>query len=480
MGFNGKIHRCRKALTQWVRKEKPMTEKFIKEKTAELGKIQEEADLNKTQREKGLKKEIFDMLEQEELKWRQWAKEDWLRDRDRNTKYFHASATQRQRQNRVDNIVDRLGRTSATQAEVELAFVDYFKDIFTSSQPYNIDDCTDAIKGRLTSSLKVGFTTTYTEEELYSALMQMAPLKAPGLDGFLADFYQQNWSTVGTEVCKVILHFLNGSKLEENINETQIALIPKKVAPSSVFDFKPISLCNVSYKIIAKVLANRLKLVLSHVISTNQGAFIPGRLITDNIVAAYETLHSMHTRMWSKVGYMGIKLNMSKAYDRVEWSFLEAMMRKMDFSKEWINLIMVCVSSVSYAILVNGQPSGKIKPTRGIRQGDPLSPYLFLLCAKALSALLTRAEENGVLTGVPTSKKGLRLSHIFFANDSLIFCKVNSVKWRRLTKLLDKYEAASGQKLNKDKTSVFFSCNTSLKKTEGNFTTLGFTSHPKL
>jgi hypothetical protein len=269
---------------------------------------------------------------------------------------------------------------------------------------------------------------------------------------------------VGSEVCKVALHFLNGAKMNENINKTHIALIPKKTAPSCVSDFRPISLCNVSYKIIAKVLANRLKVILPYVISANQSAFVPGRLITDNIVAAYETLHSMHYRMWSKVGYMGIKLDMSKAYDRVEWSFLEAVMRKMDFSEAWINLTMGCVSSVSYAILVNGQPSDIIKPSRGIRQGDPLSPFLFLLCAEALSALLSRAVERGVLTGVPTSKKGPRLSHLFFADDSLIFCKANSVEWRRLTKLLDKYEAASGQKLNKDKTSIFFSRNTSPEK----------------
>jgi hypothetical protein len=128
----------------------------------------------------------------------------------------------------------------------------------------------------------------------------MAPIKALGLDGFLADFYQQHWSTVGSEVCKVTLHFLNGSKLDEKINATYIALIPKNTALTYVTDFKPISLCNVIYKIIAKLLANRLKMVLPHVISANQSAFIPGRLITDNIVAAYETLHSMQSRMWRK------------------------------------------------------------------------------------------------------------------------------------------------------------------------------------
>jgi hypothetical protein len=141
---------------------------------------------------------------------------------------------------------------------------------------------------------------------------------------------------------------------------------------------------------------------------------------------------------------MGIKLDMSKAYDRVEWEFLEAVMSKMGFSERWISLIMACVRTVSYSILVNGQVVGYIILNRGIRQGNPLSPYLFLLCAEALSSMLSKAKRTWIITRVPTSKKGPKLSHLFFADDSLLFCKANSVEWRRLTKFLEAYEIALG------------------------------------
>jgi hypothetical protein len=218
---------------------------------------------------------------------------------------------------------------------------------------------------------------------------------------------------MGGKVCRVILDILNSGVLPCDLNKTYIALIPKMKAPTSVSDFRPISLCNVLYKLISKVLANRLKIFLPTIIVPTQSAFILGRLITDNILIAYETLHTMHTGMRGKKGFMAVKLDMSKAYDRVEWCFLEAVMRHLGFNERWISLVMMCITSVHYSVLVNGTPCGLIIPSRGIRQGDPISPYLFLLCAEALSSLLTQANQRGLISGVPTSKRGPKISHFF-------------------------------------------------------------------
>jgi hypothetical protein len=172
----------------------------------------------------------------------------------------------------------------------------------------------------------------------------------------------------------------------------------------------------------------------------------------------------MQTRMWSKTGYMGIKLDMSKAFDRVEWSFLEAVMHKLGFADAWVRLVMNCVKSVRYSVVVNGNVVGNIIPSRGIRQGDPISPYLFILCAEAFGSLLHHAHIKGAISGVPTSKNGPKITHLFFADDSLVLCKTNQVEWRRLLNILDTYERGSGQKINLSKTAVFFSHNTCLSK----------------
>jgi hypothetical protein len=173
-------------------------------------------------------------------------------------------------------------------------------------------------------------------------------------------------------MCEVALNFLNNSMFNPSLNLTYLALIPKKSNAAMVSDFRPISLCNVLYKIIAKTIANRLKLVLDKIISPFQTAFMPGRLITDNILVAYEALYTMSTRMKGKKGYMAIKLDMSKAYDRVKWSFLEAMMLLLGSAKQWVQFIMRCVSSVSYAVLLNGSPPQSFLTIWGSKARGPL------------------------------------------------------------------------------------------------------------
>lgn len=278
----------------------------------------------------------------------------------------------------------------------------------------------DAVQPRVTAHMNEYLMKEFTEEEVKIALDSIGDLKAPGPDGMPSVFYKKLLDVVGTKLTADVLHVLNGNKLPEGWNDTIISLIPKKEKPEWVSDLRPISLCNVTYKVVSKVLAGRLKTVLDEVISPSQSAFVPGHLISDNIIVAYEITHFLLNKREGDLGYAALELDMSKAYDRVEWKFLEQMMTRLGFDEQWIKLIMECVPTVSYQIKVNGDLTKSFKPERGLRQGDPLPPYLFLLCAEGFSAQLQKAEQDGRIAGVRVCHRALSVSHLLFADDSLI------------------------------------------------------------
>ena len=215
--------------------------------------------------------------------------------------------------------------------------------------------------------------------------------------------------------------------------------------PDKVTKFRPIALCNIIYKLVSKVLANRLKSILPYIISESQSAFQADKAISDNILMAYEVLHHMKTKKTRKLGHMTLKLDMSKAYSRVEWSFLLKIMEKMGFNSRWVNLIFACISSITYSILINGEPQGNIRSSRGIRQGDPLSPYLFLFCSEGLNGLLNQEVSLGQIGAYSLCKNGLKISHIFFADDSLLFCRAKVEDINVIQDILECYATASGQ-----------------------------------
>ena len=225
------------------------------------------------------------------------------------------------------------------------------------------------------------------------------------------------------DVHQVVLSSLNSGAILKFINHIFITLIPKMNNPEKVSDFHLISLCNVIYKIVSKVIANRLKPLLNSIISETQSAFTADRLITDNILIAFESLHHMKTNCIAKKGFMALKLDMSKVYDRVEWIFLEKILWKLGFQASWVALIMECITTVSYSILVNGETKGMISSSRGLRHDDPLLSYLFLFCAKGLNAIFRKATMKGDIEGFSLCRNGLKVTHLFFADDCILFCR---------------------------------------------------------
>ncbi|KAJ0052838.1 hypothetical protein Pint_03233 [Pistacia integerrima] len=359
-----------------------------------------------------LKQEIDGLLEEDDIKWKQRAKQQWLKDGDRNTKFFHLCANQRRKSNVIKQISSDDGRFANKPEEVSNLFQLFFQSLFSSSMPERIEDCIRVVKPVITPEMNNDLVKQISNEEVEKDVFNMNGLGSPRSDGFPAIFYQKHWMIIGPSVCATVRDAFCSGSWPQDFNATLIALIPKVKTPSKVSEFRPISLCNILYKILANVLANRPQKILPQIISPSQSAFIPDWLITDNAIVAFEVMHTMNTSLKGKNGYMVLKLDMSKTYDRLEWSFLPAVMLKM--------------------VLINGIPKKPFKPSRGIRQGDPLSPYLFIIGAEALSRHIQDAEDRGVIKGVPMG----------------------------LFKLLDTYEKSSEQRLNKEKTSIFFSKNT--------------------
>ena len=223
-----------------------------------------------------------------------------------------------------------------------------------------------------------------------------------------------------------ILMYLNTGTFPPSLGHSFITLILKVNNPEYISQYQPISLSNVLYKVYSKVLLNRLKKLLPKIVSEQQSAFMTDRLISDNIMVAFETLHYMCDHSTGNTRYMALKLDMSKVYDRVEWMYMEKLMTKMGFCDAWVKLMMGCITTTTYSILINCEPHGNIVPTRGLRQGDPFSPYLFLLCTKGFHGMLKKAEDLGEIRGVSISCNGPKLTHLLFADDSLIFCRAQN------------------------------------------------------
>ncbi len=213
---------------------------------------------------------------------------------------------------------DEDGNWRDSSEEVVAILTRYYESIFQTSLPYQIDNAVRYVPNVITQSMNANLDREFSASEVDQALKQMAPLTAPGPDGLPPLFYQKYWHVVGPDVTKGVLSYLNSGQVLSSINHTYITLIPKVKNPEKVTEFRPISLCNVIYKLASKVIANRLKLILPNIISESQSAFVPGRLITDNILVAFETLYHMNSTRIGRDGAMALKLDMSKAYDCVE------------------------------------------------------------------------------------------------------------------------------------------------------------------
>lgn len=275
-------------------------------------------------------------------------------------------------------------------------------------------------------------------QEIHKAVFSMASKKSPGPDGMSPLFYKTYWKIIGVDVHTAVADFFRCGKLSTAANHTFITLIPKWPGANKVELFKPILLCNVTYKIIIKVLVTRLKLLLDNLIYPNQTAFIPGRSIVDNCIINQEIMAYLNSTKGRKC-YMVIKVDMVKAYDKVEWAPLIAILEGHGFGSHFCGLVSECLSSASYSVLVNWSPNDFFGATRGIRQGDPISPTLFTFLADLLSRILARAKLMGKNSGVKITRSSPKISHLMCADDLVIYCQANMEEVKEVSYCLNTY-----------------------------------------
>ncbi|GKD95568.1 putative RNA-directed DNA polymerase, eukaryota, reverse transcriptase zinc-binding domain protein [Tanacetum coccineum] len=289
-----------------------------------------------------------------------------------------------------------------------------------------------------------------------SVIFSMGDDKAPGPNAFTAAFFKKAWDVVGGDVtCAIRDFFFSNGKLLKEINHTFISLIPKITTPARINDYRPISCCNVLYKCISKIIANRVKEGLGDIVSINQSAFVPGRRISDNILLAQELMRNYHRQRGPP--RCAFKVDIQKAYT-VDWKFLETVLVGFGFHPKMVQWIMVCVSGASYSICVNGNLNGWFKGKRGLRQGDHLSPYLFTLVIEVLTLILQRRVCNLEEFQYRHLCDLQKIINLCFADDLFLFARRHPNSVSVIMDALEEFKQVFGLVPSLPKSTTFF-CN---------------------
>ncbi|GAU19381.1 hypothetical protein TSUD_76250 [Trifolium subterraneum] len=455
-----RVTRCANKLQRWDKKKRIRFKEEIDECVRRMNELCGNQDEEGSIQYQELSERHATLLIQEEGYWKQRAKMHWLQEGDMNTRFFHMSATVRSKKKKVTKLIADNGTEAHTQEELCEVAKSYFDTLF-KPRDGDHDPILNLIQPRVTDDDNLVLTAPITKVEIQQALFQMHPDKSPGPDGFNPAFYQRFWEQCSDDIFSAASTWLERGYFPTSLNDTNICLIPKCDNPTSMKDLRPISLCNVLYKMISKVLANRLKCCLDKCVSQEQSAFVEGRSILDNALIATEVIHALKRKTNGRRGELALKIDISKAYDKVDWGFLRGVMTRMGFTDVWIRWVMMCVSSVNYSVLMNSDRVGPISPGRGLRQGDPLSPYLFILVTECLTALIHQAVGRGDLHGVRICRGAPEVSHLLFADDCFLLCRANVAEVNELMRILHTYETASGQEVNLVKSEVFISRNMS-------------------
>jgi hypothetical protein len=254
-------------------------------------------------------------------------------------------------------------------------------------------------------------------------------------------------------VCKAVQSFFQSGALLKEVNSTIITLVPKVPNPSSITEYRPIACCNVLYKCITKILANRLRTCLCDLISPNQTAFVKGRVISENILLAQELVKGYHKNKGK--ARCAIKVDLKKAYDSVEWNFILMSLLAVGCPAQFVTWVRECITTPRFSIALNGSLVGYFKGGKGLRQGDPLSPYLFVLAMEVFTKLLHNKVRGSQYFQYHPYCERQHLTHLCFANDLMLFVAADIPSIKLIKEGLEEFRMLSGLSVNQSKSEVF-------------------------
>ncbi|EEC68693.1 hypothetical protein OsI_37162 [Oryza sativa Indica Group] len=379
--------------------------------------------------------QMNELLYKEEMLWLQWSRVNWHKEGDKNTKFFHSRAVWRAKKNRITKLKDLQGTVHRTTTAMESMATDYFQEMFAADPTLNPESVTRLFQAKVTAEMNDLLCADFKDEEIAQALFQIGPLKAPGPDGFPARFYQRNWGIIKEDIISAVSKFFQTGCMPEGVNNTTIVLIPKIEQPMELKDFRPISLCNVLYKVVSKCLVNRLRPMLNELVSEEQSAFVRGRMITDNALLAFECFHYIQKNR---------KANKAAcAYDRVDWRFLDMAMNRLGFAHRWVNWIMTCVTTAHAATVkdvVNTYAQGTgqlINPAKCSILCDDASPIEITEVIKQILQLEKSNFEDKYL-GFPTPEGRMNKGRLQ---------SLQSKIWKRLIQWGEKFLSSGGKEV---------------------------------
>lgn len=453
-----KLKSLKSALKSWNKDVFGNVHELVRDAEAQLHLIQNQIDTSGhsdtlLEQQKIAQLNLDNALAKEECFWKEKANVKWHVEGDRNTSFFHRTAKIKAKTNKITFMKD--GDQILTEPElINNHITNHFTNLFCVSsvlQDTNLVD--EVIPALVTEPVNNMLTLIPSMEETYNAVFNLNKEGAPGPDGFGAIFFQTYWDIVKMDVHNAVKEFFITSWMMPNYNANNLILIPKSSNADTVSQYRPIALANFKYKIVSKILADRLASIMPSIISPEQKGFIQGRQIKDCICLASEVINQLDKKTYG--GNLAFKIDMAKAFDTLEWPYLLKVLHAFGFNNTFCNWIKVILESATLSISINGSQNGYFNCKRGVRQGDPLSPLLFCIAEDVLSRAITHLVEKGKVSLISSSRHHNFPSHVLYADDVMVFCKGNIASVNALKDLFWTYATASGQHINPAKSTIY-------------------------